>query len=166
MSIEKLKRIVKHFLFNCVIFLITNVMSGPEYLIGTPIDSFPVDRLPTNQDVIRFYVQYWGVRESESKKESAVADELIKIYHRKNVTGFTAKSIKYQIGRIVRSLKTILKLKSKVKTEINIQKEAIFRSMLDETFQPGRESRTSNVADDFHMDIAGNLFFICIQQNL
>lgn len=113
-------------------------MSGLEYLIENPIGQFPENRLPTISDVLRFYVQFWGMHGSDSTKENIVAEELIKLY---------------------RGYKMILKFKSKNKTAANIQKETLFRSILDEVFEIHREVQTvdepgdANATNDIPMEV-------------
>lgn len=134
-------------------------MSGLEYLIENPIGQFPENRLPTISDVLRFYAQFWRMHGSDSTKENIVAEELIKLYRGKNITVFNVKTIKNQIHRIVANLKMILKFKSKNKTAANIQKETLFRSILDEVFEIHREVQTvdepgdANVTNDIPMEV-------------
>lgn len=119
-------------------------MSGLEYLIGETISCFPDNRLPTIKDVLCFYAQFWGMRESDSIKENFVADQLRKFYQQKNIPVADKKSIKHQISRNVSSLRTILRFKSKKKTPTNIQKETVFRALLNETFEIRSENQTVN----------------------
>lgn len=134
-------------------------MSGLEYIIGAPISRFPENRLPTIRDMLCFYSQYWGMHGSDSIKESRVAEELIKLYQRKNIVILDKKTIKNQINKVVANLKTILKFKTKIKTATNILKETMFRSMLNEIFDIRREFRTineyigENATDDIPMEV-------------
>lgn len=110
-------------------------MSGLEYLLGEPIDRFPEGRLPTVNEVLCFYSQYWRVRGSDSMKEKIVAQELIRVYGTENLPNLSEKRIKNKIEKIVTNLKKILKFKTKAKTAVNIESEAAFRSQLQNTFQ-------------------------------
>lgn len=110
-------------------------MSGLEYILGSPIDRFPDNQLPTIKDVLRFYSINWRKRVSDSKKEAHVAKELIKVYQEAGLSIINEKSIKDRIKKHVVELKTVLKFKSKVKTSANIQTEASFRSQLEEIFR-------------------------------
>lgn len=117
-------------------------MSGLEYLIGEPISHFLEDRLPTIQDVLCFYAQYWGVRKSDSSKENYVAEALVNFYKRKNILTFNVQSIKNKIKKTVCELRKIIKFKSKIKTVQNIRTEALFRSRLNDIFEIRRQIQT------------------------
>lgn len=121
-------------------------MSGPEYILGSPIDRFPENQLPTIKDVLRFYSSNWGKKASDSTKEAIVAKELIKVYQEVGLPVINEKSIKDRIKRHVAELKTVLKFKTKIKTAANIQTEISFRSKLEETFRI--QSSTARMSTD------------------
>lgn len=72
-------------------------MSGLEYIIGAPISRFPENRLPTIRDMLCFYSQNWAKHGSDSTKENFVAEEIMKVYQRKNIAVLNKQSIKNQI---------------------------------------------------------------------
>lgn len=146
-------------------------MSGLEYILGSPIDQFPDNQLPTVKDVLRFYSNNWGKRVSDSTKEAYVAKELIKVYQEAGLPVINEKSIKDRIKRHVGELKIVLKFKSKVKTAANIQTEASFRSKLEEIFRiqstdscqtlyDQRASTIDESADEIMPDIDDGMFFV------
>lgn len=120
-------------------------MSGLEYILGSPIDRFPDNQLPTLQDVLRLYSINWKKRVSDSTKEAFVAKELIKVYQEAGLQVINEKSIKDRIKKNVSELKVVLKFKTKDKTAANIQTELRFRSKLQETFgiQSSNDQRAS-----------------------
>lgn len=60
-------------------------MSGLGYFLGPPLIEFPDNRLPTLKDVLRFYANFWGQQANDSTKETLVAQEIIKVYRRRNM---------------------------------------------------------------------------------
>lgn len=110
-------------------------MSGLEFIVTTPMTKFYENRLPTLEDVLRFYAQFWGKRMSDSKKEKFVAQELIKLYEQQSILVFSEKTIKNKINKNVANLKTILKFKTKTKTAANVERESTFRSGLSNIFE-------------------------------
>lgn len=154
-------------------------MSGLEYILGSPIDRFPDNQLPTIKDVLRFYSINWRKKVSDSKKEAYVAKELIKVYQEAGLPVINEKSIKDRIKKHVVELKTVLKFKSKVKTAANIQSEISFCSKLEETFriqssatcQTSNEQRASTSNENFdeitseiHSD--DGIFFMISKNNI
>lgn len=130
-------------------------MSGLEYILGSPIDRFPDNQLPTLKDVLLFYSINWKKRVSDSTKEAFVAKELIRVYQEAGLQVINEKSIKDRIKKYVTELKIVLKFKTKVKTAANIQTELRFRSKLQETFeiQSSNDQRASTSSSTLNENI-------------
>lgn len=122
-------------------------MSLQSVLGGPPINQFNNNALPTLQDVLRFYSQYWGKEGSDSTKEKSVAQALLRFYQDANIPTISELTIKQKIKKSIVELKTILKFvsKSNLKTRKNIEDENHFHSRLQEVFQI-RRNTPSNYA--------------------
>lgn len=76
---------------------------------GGPITDFRVEHFPTIRDVLRFYLQFWKMRGSESKREKKVAQALISFYNDRNTNTISLQGIKNKIRRLVARFKSIVK---------------------------------------------------------
>lgn len=108
-----------------------------NYILGgDPINAFNSE--PTYGDVLRFYAQFWGKNESDTKKESRVSSALKNFYTDRNVETLHEFTIRRKIRTQIMSLRKILRFKSKEKTQSNIRMENAFRAQLSNIFQIGK----------------------------
>lgn len=131
-------------------------MSGLELIVTAPITKFSENRLPTLEDVLRFYAQFWRKRISDSMKEKLVAQELIKMYEQQSILVFNEKTIKNKINKNVADLKTILKFKTKSKTATNMERESTFRSRLSNIFEIRPPTQIHDEIESENEDTADN----------
>lgn len=109
--------------------------TGLDYILGGgPIIEFSGHHLPTTRDVLRFYSQYWKINQSDSVKEKAVALKLQQFYESRNMNAMSTFGIISKVRREVSVLKKVLKLKTKEKTDLNIQFERTYIDNLNRTF--------------------------------
>lgn len=91
--------------------------------------------MPSTRDVLRFYSQYWRINQTDSKKESLVANALEEFYKKRNVRTISKPIIRRKIRKEIGNLKNILRFKSKNKTNKQIQIEDDFKSRLSNVFR-------------------------------
>lgn len=133
---------------------------------GGPITDFSVENFPNIRDVLRFYLQFWKIRGSESKREKIVAQALISFYNDRNTNTISLQGIKNKIRRLVACFKSIVKGRSMPENGTRLFIEQHFRSSLNSVFdikvaeprtpvpneQPGTISNFSNdIQDDEQM---------------
>lgn len=68
---------------------------------GGPIEQFCDNALPTLQDVLRFYINFWGGEGSDSSKESVVAQALMRAYERAEIPTLCELTIKKKINKSI-----------------------------------------------------------------
>lgn len=112
-----------------------------------------MNELPTVGDVLRFYSQFWRKKQTDSAKETLVANALENLYRSKNQLTVCKAIIRRKIKREVGNLTKILKFKSKNKTNNQIQKEIDFKSTLSNTFNITKISNGSNSEESVRMEI-------------
>lgn len=111
-------------------------MSSPsEFLGGGPINSFQCAGLPTLRDVMRFYIQFWYMRGSETKRSRPVANELLKFYNDRSIPAMSERGIMNKVEKFASDMKTILKYNSKRKTHRHSVCEQRFTQKLDSVFR-------------------------------
>lgn len=111
-------------------------MSSPSaFLGGGPINSFQCAGLPTLRDVMRFYIQFWNMRGSETNRSRRVANALLNFYNDRSLPTMTDRGIMNKIEKCVSDLKTILKNNSKRKNLRISMCEQRFSQKLDEVFR-------------------------------
>lgn len=150
-------------------------MSGLKYILGDPINHFSSDHLPSLKEVLGFYSKFWGKTGSETVKETIVARELINLYRQHfNIPTLNEKSVKDKIHKNVSELRRILKFKTKTKTVANIERERVFRTKLEQTFdirsvrsQPTDEDENANdvlptVSRGVNSD--SGKYFVCVMR--
>lgn len=102
---------------------------------GGPIRQFSDDSLPTVRDVLRYYMQFWKLKGSESKREKIVARDLIDFYKHRNINIMSEPGIKYKVKRLVEQLKSIIKSRTRPKTVSRAHFETEFMNRLNTSFQ-------------------------------
>lgn len=124
-------------------------MSLEYFLGGAPIEQFNNNFLPTLQDVLRFYSNFWRVQCSDSTKEKLVTDALIRVYESNNIPVLSELTIKKKINKHVIELKAILKFvsKSESKTAKNTERERSFQLRLKEVFEIRRTLPLTHTPD-------------------
>lgn len=133
-------------------------MSSPSIILGGgPINSFQCAGLPTLREVMRFYIQFWNMRGSESNRSKRVAIELLKFYNDRNIPTISERGIMNKVERCASDLKTILKYNSKRKTSRNSVREQRFRQKLDAVLQievavSNSEMQSVEISDQMAID--------------
>lgn len=112
-----------------------STLTNLEYILGGGcISEFNRNELPTVGDVLRFYSQFWGRKQSDSSKETFVSNALEECYRSKKIATICKGNIRRKVKREVGKLSKILKFKTKSKTTKQIQMENEFRSTLSNVF--------------------------------
>lgn len=109
---------------------------------------------------MRFYSQFWKVRESESKKETFVANALLEFYRLRRTPTICIGNIRKKVKREVEKLSKILKFKSKEKTNQQTQIENEYRLTLSNVFSIEKpyDVQTTQMEIDEDFDLNGILF--------
>lgn len=123
--------------------------TGLEYILGGgPIDNFNEIERPTYRDVLRYYSKFWRSHETDTFKEARVANALKNFYEQRNIETLSELTIRNKIRRQVLSLKTVLKFKSKEKTQKNKDMEGTFKNALSNIFQIQKSTSQSSSSND------------------
>lgn len=116
---------------------------------GNPINQFTFGRYPTVRDVLRFYMQFWKLRGSESRKEKLVATALIEFYNnspqRSTDRLINEQTIKNRLARHVARLKSVVKNRSRKRSGWHNHLERNFSSSLDSIFEIRTQSSNNTV---------------------
>lgn len=105
---------------------------------GNPINQFTFGQFPTVRDVLRFYIQFWKLKGSESRREKLVTTALIGFYDNLPLNTnplINEQSIKNRLGRHVARLKSIVKNRSRQRSGWSNHLEHNFSSSLDSVFE-------------------------------
>lgn len=102
---------------------------------GGPIRQFSDDNIPTVRDVLRYYMQFWKLKGTESKREKIVARDLMAFYQHRNINIMSEPGIKYKVKRVVNQLKSIVKSRKRPKTCRRANFVTEFMNRLDSSFQ-------------------------------
>lgn len=102
---------------------------------GGPIRQFSDDNYPTVRDVLRYYMQFWKLKGSESKREKSVARDLMAFYQNRNINTMSEPGIKYKVKKLVEQLKSIISSRMRSITGRRTHIETEFVNRLNARFQ-------------------------------